>query len=288
MVVAGRQDVPLAEVPNLVGQTRAEAERLLGLAQLKIGVVGEDETGAGAPGTVLRHVPGAGTRIGQGSEVSLMVKAPPAPSGSGPIPWEGVLRVRQTWFGDIDGAKECDNSNRQDADFWFNAETATERFLLAQNSAVFGFPSEPTLASCRDALAVAPVTRIALASLKPEKLIAVRTNLGRIALVSLEHQVGPSPATLELRYQRFIIRVLPVRPTINIDAIKGIRVKPTPDTGAVRPVEPIRAVTAIPVSPVMVQPVNEIRPAVQIAPQLDRREFQRFEKTQDRRNEAER
>lgn len=242
LVIAAEAGAPTAPVPTLVGKPLAAAQQELIDAKLKPGVVGEDDQGAGAPGTVLKQSPAAGTVIGLGSEVSLVIKAKPAPTGPGPIPWEGSFRVRQTWFGDVDAAKECDAATRKDADFWFRAETATERYLDAQNGAAFGFPSEPTLASCREAIAVAPVTRIALASLKPEKLIAVRTSLGRYALVSLAQAVGPSPATLELRHLRFVLRLLPIRPALEI---KALPVKPVSEIRALPTVETVRPATTL-------------------------------------------
>lgn len=242
LVIAAEAGAPTAPVPSLIGQPLATAQQGLIDAKFKPGVVGEDDQGAGAPGTVLKQSPAAGTVIGLGSEVSLVIKAKPAPTGPGPIPWEGSFRVRQTWFGDIDSAKECDGATRKDADFWFQAVTATERYLDAQNGAAFGFPSEPTLASCREAIAVAPVARIALASLKPEKLIAVRTSLGRYALVSLAQAVGPSPATLELRHLRFVLRLLPIRPALEI---KALPVKPVSEIRALPTIETVRPATVI-------------------------------------------
>jgi hypothetical protein len=263
LVVAAEMGTPTAAVPTLTGHPLEEAKRLLLEAKLKPGVVGEDDDGAGAPGTVLKQSPAAGETIGQGSEVSLVVKAKPAPSGPAPIAWEGIMRVRQTWFGDVDGAKECDAATRKDADFWFRAETASERFLDAQNGAAFGFPSEPTLASCREAVAVAPVTRIALASLKADKLIAVRTSLGRYALVTLAHEVGASPATLELRYLRFILRVLPVRPTIDLRNLKTLPLKPTAEIRTLPAAEAVRPATVL--KPAL-EPKAETKPAT--APRL--------------------
>lgn len=227
--VASKPDAPMATVPTLIGVSLAEARRLITAANLAPGLIGEKNAGSGAPGTVLEQVPAAGAAVGQGSEVSLMVKAAPPPAGPVAPVWEGVLRIRQTWFGDIDGATETTSATRKDADFWFQAQTATQRFITAQNGAAFGFPKEASLAACRDAITTAPVTKIDVAQLTPGQLVAVRTNLGRFAVVSLVRAVGPSPATLELRYQRFPIRTLPVR------AIQNVRVR------EVQPVRPALA-----------------------------------------------
>ncbi|HEX3133937.1 MAG TPA: PASTA domain-containing protein, partial [Planctomycetota bacterium] len=242
--IAAKPETVMVPAPDLVGKTLAVARQRIEALKLKVSVVGEKDEGTVDPGSVLEQRPAAGAPLGEGSEVLLTLKAKPLPPGPAVPAWEGTLRVRQTWSGDIDGAKECDNATAKDADFWFRAETATERFLDAKNGASFGFPSEPTLAACRDAIAVAPVTRIVLASLKPGKLVAVRTNLGRYAVVSLEREVGASPATLDLHYQRFFFRlVVPVR-----------------DLQVLQPARPLSVAPAQPVH-VLAQPTL-VKPAV--------------------------
>jgi len=247
--VAAKMETPMVSAPDLVGMTLETARQRIEALKLKASVVGEKDEGTVAPGAVLEQRPAAGAQLGEGSEVLLTLKAKPLPAGPAAPAWEGILRVRQTWSGDIDGAKECDNLTAKDADFWFRAETATERFLDAKNGASFGFPSEPTAASCREAIAVAPVTRIVLASLKPGKLIAVRTNLGRYALISLEREVGASPATLALRYQRFVLKlILPIR---------DIKVLQPARPVSVAPAEPVRIVAQpMLVKPAVVQPAE--------------------------------
>lgn len=252
--VAAKPETVMVSAPDLVGMTLEKARQRIAGLKLKASVVGEKDEGTVAPGAVLEQRPAAGTQLGEGSEVLLTLKAKPQPVGPAAPAWEGVLKVRQTWSGDIDGAKECTTATAKDADFWFRAQTATERFLEAKNGAAFGFPSEPTAASCREAIAVAPVTRIVLANLKPGKLIAVRTNLGRYALISLEREVGPSPATISLRYQRFVLRlIVPIR-TLPIRDLKAVPVKRVSAT----PAPPVRATTSgTTVRPVLVKPATE-------------------------------
>jgi hypothetical protein len=272
--VAAKPETVMVSAPDLVGMTLANARQRIEALKLKASVVGEKDEGTVAPGSVMEQRPAAGGQLGEGSEVLLTLRAKPLPVGPAEPAWEGTLRVRQTWSGDIDGAQECDNTTAKDADFWFHAETATERFLDAKNGASFGFPSEPTAASCREAIAVAPVTRIVLASLKPGKLIAVRTNLGRYALISLEREVGASPATLDLRYQRFVLRLIfpirdikvlqPARP-VSIAPVEPVRVMAQPVL-----VKPMVAQPAEPARPVMVKPAPE--PA---APKTDKKDVLR-------------
>jgi hypothetical protein len=260
LVVAMQADAPTATVPDVIGRTQEEARKLLAAAKLTTGVVGEDPDAPGAAGTVVRQAPAAGVTLGLESAVSLVVKAKPAPTGTGPIAWQGSFSVRQTWHGDVDAGRETDAATQKDADFWFLAQTATERFIEAQNNVQFGFPTEPTLAACREAIALAPVTRIPVASLKPEKLIAIRTNLGRYALLTLAREVGPSPGTLEVKFVRFFIRVFPIHPALDI---KALPVKPVSE---VKPLQP-KVLTA--------EPARITVPAktVEEKPRLERREL---------------
>jgi beta-lactam-binding protein with PASTA domain len=64
---------PSVAVPDLVGQTREEAERLLKAAGLEVGEVSLKR--AGRPGLVLAQVPRPGTEVPPGSAVSLVVSA---------------------------------------------------------------------------------------------------------------------------------------------------------------------------------------------------------------------
>lgn len=280
--VAAKPETVMVAAPDLVGMTLAAARQRIEALKLKATVVGEKDEGSVAPGSVLEQRPAVGTQLGEGSEVLLTLKAKPLPTGPAAPAWEGVLRVRQTWSGDIDGAKECDNTTAKDADFWFRAETATERFLDAKNGAAFGFPSEPTAASCREAIAVAPVTRIALASLKPGKLIAVRTNLGRYALISLEREVGASPATLDLRYQRFVFKlILPIRDIKVLQPARPVSVAPIGPAAPVAQPVLVKPVVAQPVEPVRVTSGTAVRPlpvktaAEPLAPKTEKKELPR-------------
>lgn len=235
LLVALKPETPMIAVPPLKGLNLAEAQKRITDAKLVVGVIGEKDDGAGAPGTVLEQSPGEGSSIGAGSAVSITVKAQPASTGPVAPNWTGTMRVRQTFHGDLDTGKECTTANLKDADFWFHARTATDRSIDAQNGTVFGFPTEATLAACSEAIRLAPVTTIDVTKIKPGKLIAVRTTTGRHVLMSLAAEVAPSPTTMELRYQYFPLRLtLPVlkdttiltRPATRLETIK----QPAPTT----------------------------------------------------------
>jgi beta-lactam-binding protein with PASTA domain len=71
------------KVPNVVGMDQARAERMLSAEGLSGGSVKEEESNR-PPGTVLRTIPEAGSVVGPGSTVDLVVaKAPTKDPSSG-------------------------------------------------------------------------------------------------------------------------------------------------------------------------------------------------------------
>jgi beta-lactam-binding protein with PASTA domain/tRNA A-37 threonylcarbamoyl transferase component Bud32 len=84
MLVVSRGKEKIA-VPDLVGETREQAERLLREAELE-SVVTEREDAVAEPGTVLEQKPAAGTRIAKGATVDLVVAKAPAQ-----VPVPGVI-----------------------------------------------------------------------------------------------------------------------------------------------------------------------------------------------------
>jgi serine/threonine-protein kinase len=106
VVSRGREKVA---VPDVEGRPREEAERLLGDADLQASVT-ERESEAAEPGTVLEQDPAAGTRIGKGRTVALVVaEAPPE------VPVPGV----------IDAAEEAAVEALADAGFEVAVEEET-------------------------------------------------------------------------------------------------------------------------------------------------------------------
>ncbi|CAN5907862.1 hypothetical protein BH23GEM7_BH23GEM7_39770 [soil metagenome] len=63
-------------VPGLEGRPRAEAERMLTAARLRVGRVTEEAGGQQRPGVVLRQSRRAGERVRPGTEVDLVLAAP--------------------------------------------------------------------------------------------------------------------------------------------------------------------------------------------------------------------
>ena len=73
------EGVDTVAVPNLIGQTRTEANATLSAAGLRLGQV-DEEPAAQASGTVIRTDPGAGTEVARDSQVNLVLSTGPTPS----------------------------------------------------------------------------------------------------------------------------------------------------------------------------------------------------------------
>ena len=111
---------------------------------------------------------------------------------------QGSLAIRQTFLADLDtGSIASDRSS----DLWFEAETATARFLHPMNGATLaatGASAAPGLAGCRNAPFGAG--RVPVAQLAAGTFICLRTNGGRIAQLEIVQAPGPSPGTLRVNY----------------------------------------------------------------------------------------
>jgi VWFA-related protein len=76
--------VPTVAVPNVVGQTQADATTALTNAQLVLGTVTQQSSDTVASGRVISQTPVAGTTVQQGTSVSIVVSTgAPASSGGG-------------------------------------------------------------------------------------------------------------------------------------------------------------------------------------------------------------
>ena len=80
------QEIPPVEVPDVSGLPRADAERVITERGLAMGGTTETESGAMAPGSVLRQQPAGGALVAQGTSIDLVlaVAAPPPPAPATP------------------------------------------------------------------------------------------------------------------------------------------------------------------------------------------------------------
>ena len=109
----------------------------------------------------------------------------------------GLLTISQTWTADLD---EGEVGAGTDSDIWFQAETATERYITPRNGATIAKVGTTSvgLEGCLEA----PLSssRININALPEGTYVCVRTNLGRYSQFRVNEPVGPSPGTLSIGY----------------------------------------------------------------------------------------
>ncbi|HSB73403.1 MAG TPA: PASTA domain-containing protein [Candidatus Methylomirabilis sp.] len=136
------------------------------------------------------------SRVGRGAPGQFEVYLPGRPAGQFSIKGKGELRIPQTYTVDLDDGLVT----RSGADLWFEARTATQRYLTARGGASLA-PSpqpRPSFEGCVGAkygLSPVPVERLVQGA-----AYCVWTNGGRYAAFIVLQPVGPSPGTLQISY----------------------------------------------------------------------------------------
>ena len=125
------------------------------------------------------------------------VWVPPATAIQPTVKAKGELRIPQTYTVDLDVGQVGGGAG---ADLWFEAQTATRRFLTPRGGASLApspqpRPSYQDCAGAKYGLPPVPVERLVEGA-----AFCVRTNGGRYAALIVVHPVGPSPGTLEVSY----------------------------------------------------------------------------------------
>jgi len=207
LVTAVRPPEPaLVTVPNVVRQPLQRAAQMLVAAGLRPGAEKTRPTDQVPAGTVLDQKLRGGTRAQRGTAVDLLVAVAPAPGGatgdSGQpahkVVARGNLDVQQTYLFDLDTGRVTPN----DADFWFEAQTATERYLTPKNGAAMAVSTQrvdyEVCAAANFSTQRFPVDRL------PEnRFFCVRTSQGKIAIIKLREQVGPNPGVMRISFVRW-------------------------------------------------------------------------------------
>lgn len=204
--VAKPHDTPVAEiitVPNVVRQTLERAVQMLTEAGLRPGAETLRPTDQVRPGMILDQKIKAGTTVKRGTQIDLLVAAPPAaddtPRGEPATPKvlaRGALEVRQTYLFDLDSGRIVRDG---DADFWFEAVTETERYLTPRNGAAIGFTrEEPGFESCSRVKMTE--RRIPIQRITDDYNVCARTSRGNLASFKLRTPVGPSPGIMKISY----------------------------------------------------------------------------------------
>jgi len=125
------------------------------------------------------------------------VWVPSARARQATVKAKGELRIPQTYTVDLDDGQVGAGAT---ADLWFEAQTATRRFLAPRGGASLApsprpKPSYEDCAGAKYGMAAVPVERLVEGA-----AYCVRTNGGRYAALVILHPVGPSPGTLEISY----------------------------------------------------------------------------------------
>lgn len=113
---------------------------------------------------------------------------------------QGLLTIPQTYLADLDEIAVTS----ADADIWFEAVTATERYITPwRGGGSIAKLTQTDNAPSRCASAAFGTGRLPIAGLATGDVVCVRTNRGRLAVLTVRAPVGPSPGSLALAVQTF-------------------------------------------------------------------------------------
>lgn len=108
----------------------------------------------------------------------------------------GTLRIRQTFLADLDEGQEI----QAGADVWFEADTATSRFITPRNGATIAKMGTGAPGKNGCAGANLSTTRVDLNQLPVGTYVCVKTNQNRFAQFRIDAGPGPSPGTLTISW----------------------------------------------------------------------------------------
>jgi beta-lactam-binding protein with PASTA domain len=211
------------QVPALTNMLIEQAARKLSDEGLGLGIVTKAREGK-IPGTVLTQDPVAGASVEPGRQIALVIEDQPLPPAQAYK--SGRFSVRQTWSGDLDQGTESSTG----ADFWFEAVTATERYLVPRNNATMAVVGRQSVG--RDGCAKASLStgRIPITSVPAGTYVCVRTSEGRYSEFTVLSDVGPSPGTLQIAYTTWVNPLVKPMIPIPLDRLKldmkNLRVTP--------------------------------------------------------------
>ncbi len=131
------------------------------------------------------------TRVPTGTPTRTPTRPPSITHSTGP------LSIQQTYLADLDEGKITSGTT---ADIWFEAVTATQRYVTPVNGARIAKAGMTSIG--RNGCAAAPLssTRININDLPIGSYVCVRTNQGRYSQFRVNAAVGPSPGTLVIGY----------------------------------------------------------------------------------------
>jgi eukaryotic-like serine/threonine-protein kinase len=190
-LIVEQQTIP---VPGVKNMSLEDAMRELVNKGLKVGAVTKVREG-GSPGTVLRQDPAKDANVDPGTPVALVVEDQPPPPPK--VYRRGRLSIGQTFTADLDEGQVGAGAT---SDIWFEAETATRRFLAPQNKAQIAAVGRQSVGRDGCAKAALGSAKIPIETLPAGSYVCVRTNQGRYSELRVMANVGPSPGKLDVEY----------------------------------------------------------------------------------------
>ncbi len=120
-----------------------------------------------------------------------------APASSAPQTFKtGPINIPQTYLADLDYGVV----RSQGADIWFQAKTATKRYITPRNGAKIAVAGNRSvnLAGCKRL----PLSNrsIPLSAVPVGTYVCAKTDQGRYSQFRINHRVGPSPGMLNIGY----------------------------------------------------------------------------------------
>lgn len=112
----------------------------------------------------------------------------------------GSLTIPQTYLADLDRGVVIGDSG---ADIWFQAQTATRRFLTPKNGATLNVSSRPSPGYYGCTTTAQSRESIDFDRLPTGSYVCLKTNQGHVSEVEITGAPGPSPGTLRIRYRTF-------------------------------------------------------------------------------------
>ena len=110
----------------------------------------------------------------------------------------GHLTIDQTWTADLD--RGVTGGPRDQADIWFEADTATRRYITPRNGARIAIAGNRSVGKSGCSALPMAASRIPISSTPVGTYVCVRTNQGRISQFRVNQPVGPSPGKLVIGY----------------------------------------------------------------------------------------
>lgn len=143
---------------------------------------------------ILREAPVGANCTADASGFTCSTPGVVAPSTykTGPLSWQ------QTWMVDFDNGT---TGGREGADVWFQAATATERYLSPVNGAQIAIAGGTSInfSGCQG-LGNYTSGRIPLEAFPTGMYVCVKTDQGRISQFRVNTAAGASPGTMEIGY----------------------------------------------------------------------------------------